>query len=177
MHSVRDNIAITIWRRLAGALGLIGRARDARGEPFVERLEVSTPSLDQTVGNLSGGNQQKVSIAKWLAANAEILIIDEPTVGIDIKTKTYLHELIGEIAARRRLGPAHLQRHARDDHRSPTASWSCTASASSARSTTTTATRRPARRSWATSTRSRRRRSELAPDARSRARQPEPRPL
>ena len=48
---------------------------------------------------LSGGNQQKVSIAKWLAANTEILIIDEPTVGIDIKTKTDLHELIGEIAA------------------------------------------------------------------------------
>ncbi|HET7715446.1 MAG TPA: ATP-binding cassette domain-containing protein, partial [Bauldia sp.] len=67
--------------------------------PFVSRLEVRTPSLSQAVGNLSGGNQQKVSIAKWLAANADILIIDEPTVGIDIKTKTYLHELIGEIAA------------------------------------------------------------------------------
>ena len=58
-----------------------------------------TPSLTQPVGNLSGGNQQKVSIAKWLAANTEILIIDEPTVGIDIKTKTDLHELIGEIAS------------------------------------------------------------------------------
>ncbi|MBV8473628.1 MAG: sugar ABC transporter ATP-binding protein, partial [Hyphomicrobiales bacterium] len=55
-------------------------------------------SLGQPVRNLSGGNQQKVSIAKWLAAKAEILIIDEPTVGIDIKTKTYFHELIGEIA-------------------------------------------------------------------------------
>jgi ribose transport system ATP-binding protein len=61
-------------------------------------LEVRTPSLGQPVRNLSGGNQQKVSIAKWLAAEAEILIIDEPTVGIDIKTKTHLHELIGEIA-------------------------------------------------------------------------------
>ena len=58
-----------------------------------------TPSLDQTVGNLSGGNQQKVSIAKWLAADAEVLIVDEPTVGIDIKTKAYLHELIRELAA------------------------------------------------------------------------------
>ncbi len=65
---------------------------------MVERLEVRTPSLGQIVGNLSGGNQQKVSIAKWLAAQSEILIIDKPTVGIDIKTKTYLHELIGEIA-------------------------------------------------------------------------------
>jgi ribose transport system ATP-binding protein len=67
--------------------------------PFVKRLEVRTPSINQTVRNLSGGNQQKVSIAKWLAAEARILVIDEPTVGIDIKTKTYIHELIGEIAA------------------------------------------------------------------------------
>jgi ribose transport system ATP-binding protein len=99
MHSVKDNIAITIWRRLAGALGLIAGSTETRAvEPFVSRLDIRTPSLFQSVANLSGGNQQKVSIAKWLAANAEILIVDEPTVGIDIKTKTYLHELIGEIA-------------------------------------------------------------------------------
>jgi ribose transport system ATP-binding protein len=99
MHSVKDNVAITIWRRLAGALGLISPRAETRAVlPFVQRLDVRTASLGQPVGNLSGGNQQKVSIAKWLAADAEILIIDEPTVGIDIKTKTYLHELIGEIA-------------------------------------------------------------------------------
>jgi ribose transport system ATP-binding protein len=62
-------------------------------------LSIRAPSLRQEVGNLSGGNQQKVSIAKWLAANVEILIIDEPTVGIDVNTKTYIHELIGEIAS------------------------------------------------------------------------------
>ena len=50
------------------------------------------------VGNLSGGNQQKISVAKWLAAQVEILIVDEPSVGIDIKTKAYLHELIRELA-------------------------------------------------------------------------------
>ena len=100
MHSIKDNVAITIWQRLAGALGLIApRSEISAVQPFVRKLEVRAPSLGQSVGNLSGGNQQKVSIAKWLAANAEILIIDEPTVGIDIKTKTYLHELIGEIAA------------------------------------------------------------------------------
>jgi ribose transport system ATP-binding protein len=99
MHSVKENVAITIWRRIAGALGWIGSRAEARAvEPFVRRLDIRTPSLNQPVSNLSGGNQQKVSIAKWLAAKAEILIIDEPTVGIDIKTKTYLHELIGEIA-------------------------------------------------------------------------------
>jgi ribose transport system ATP-binding protein len=99
MHSIKDNVAITIWTRLAGVLGLINPRAETRAvAPFLKRLDVRTPSLGRPVGNLSGGNQQKVSIAKWLAAEAEILIIDEPTVGIDIKTKTYLHELIGEIA-------------------------------------------------------------------------------
>ena len=50
------------------------------------------------VGNLSGGNQQKVSVAKWLAAGVKILIVDEPTVGIDIKTKAYIHELLRRMA-------------------------------------------------------------------------------
>jgi ribose transport system ATP-binding protein len=99
MHSITRNVAITIWRRLANALGLINPRGETRAvAPLVERLDVRTPSLGQIVANLSGGNQQKVSIAKWLAAKSEILIIDEPTVGIDIKTKSYLHELIGEIA-------------------------------------------------------------------------------
>ncbi|MCB1489734.1 MAG: sugar ABC transporter ATP-binding protein, partial [Bauldia sp.] len=99
IHSVKENVAITIWQRIARFLGLIPPGTEARAvQPFVDRLEVRTPSLNQTVGNLSGGNQQKVSIAKWLAANAEILIVDEPTVGIDIKTKTDIHELLGEIA-------------------------------------------------------------------------------
>jgi ribose transport system ATP-binding protein len=66
--------------------------------PFIQKLEVRTPSLEQQVGNLSGGNQQKISVAKWLAAEAQVLIIDEPSVGIDIKTKAYLHELIRELS-------------------------------------------------------------------------------
>ncbi len=99
LHSVKSNVAITIWRRIANALGLISRGAETRAvTPFIKRLEVRTPSLDQAVANLSGGNQQKVSIAKWLAANVDILIVDEPTVGIDIKTKTELHELLNEIA-------------------------------------------------------------------------------
>ena len=54
--------------------------------------------MNQTIGNLSGGNQQKVSVSKWLAAGVRFLIIDEPSVGIDIKTKAYLHDLIHELA-------------------------------------------------------------------------------
>ena len=71
---------------------------DARWARCCSKLEVKTPSLDQTIGNLSGGNQQKVSVAKWIAAGVKLLIIDEPSVGIDIKTKAYLHDLIHELA-------------------------------------------------------------------------------
>jgi ribose transport system ATP-binding protein len=99
LHSVLANGGITIWRKLANALGLL---RDttiaARVGPVLRRLEVKTPSVHQIIGNLSGGNQQKVSVAKWLAAGVRLLIIDEPSVGIDIKTKAYLHDLIHELA-------------------------------------------------------------------------------
>ncbi len=97
-HSIRTNIAITVWRRIASRLGLVTRRREVRvAAPLARKLDIRTPSLEQQVGKLSGGNQQKVSIAKWLAAGVDILIIDEPTVGIDIKTKTAIHELIAEI--------------------------------------------------------------------------------
>ncbi len=93
------NVSVTLWRRLARWLGWVpGGEERAVAARYVEELDVRTPSLDQTVGNLSGGNQQKVSIAKWLAAEADILIIDEPTIGIDIKTKDALHELIWNLA-------------------------------------------------------------------------------
>lgn len=99
MHSVLDNAGITVWRRLQNAIAAFtDRAVEKTVSPVVQKLEVRTPSLQQTIGNLSGGNQQKVSVAKWLAANVNILIIDEPTVGVDIKTKAYVHELIRELA-------------------------------------------------------------------------------
>ncbi|TMC34936.1 MAG: sugar ABC transporter ATP-binding protein [Chloroflexi bacterium] len=100
LHSVRANTSITIWRHLR-TLGQWIRhsTEDAAILPSLRQLDVKAQSLSQSVGTLSGGNQQKVSIAKWLAAKAEILIIDEPTVGIDIKTKNALHELIWDLAA------------------------------------------------------------------------------
>ena len=65
---------------------------------MVERLDIKAPSLSTVVSSLSGGNQQKVSLAKWLTAGVDVLIIDEPTVGIDVRTKGNLHELIWELA-------------------------------------------------------------------------------
>ncbi len=98
-HSVGTNIAITIWRKIANALKLVmPRVEAASVRPYVDQLAIKISSLNQLVGTLSGGNQQKVSIAKWLAAATDILIVDEPTVGIDIKTKVELHELLGTLS-------------------------------------------------------------------------------
>lgn len=98
-HSVLANAGVPIWRKLSNTFGVLsdGRIR-AAVTPFLKKLEVKTPSLSQTVGNLSGGNQQKISVAKWLAADVKLLIVDEPSVGIDIKTKAYLHDLLRELA-------------------------------------------------------------------------------
>lgn len=100
-HPIRSNIAITVWDRIARAFGLLTRKDEiALAAPLAARLEIRAPNLEQLVGNLSGGNQQKTSLAKWLAADVDILIIDEPTVGIDIKTKSRIHEHINELADR-----------------------------------------------------------------------------
>jgi ribose transport system ATP-binding protein len=99
LHGVLANAGITLWRRLARIGGWLRDSRISRAVlPVLRQLEVRMVSLDAPVANLSGGNQQKVSLAKWLVAGTRILIIDEPTVGIDVKTKAYLHELIRDLA-------------------------------------------------------------------------------
>ena len=67
-------------------------------QDYVERLRIKTPSVQQIVENLSGGNQQKVVIAKWLATNPQILLLDEPTRGIDVNAKNEIYKLISELA-------------------------------------------------------------------------------
>ncbi len=67
-------------------------------EDFVNRLRIRTPHIFQVVNNLSGGNQQKVVVAKWLALKPKVLILDEPTRGIDVGAKAEIHNLIGELA-------------------------------------------------------------------------------
>jgi ribose transport system ATP-binding protein len=99
LHSVLANSGITVWQKLASRLGFLrDKTVSHHVEPVLRKLELKTPSLYQTIGNLSGGNQQKVSVAKWISAGVNFLIIDEPSVGIDIKTKAYLHDLIHELA-------------------------------------------------------------------------------
>ena len=67
---------------------------------FVRQLGIKTPSLETRTGNLSGGNQQKVALARWLAANPALLILDEPTQGVDVGAKAEIHRLMSELAGR-----------------------------------------------------------------------------
>jgi rhamnose transport system ATP-binding protein len=96
--SVAGNIAGVIRRNLTTG-GLLTRAAENKAvAPWAARLEVKTSSLDMSAKTMSGGNQQKVVIAKWLASNPNLLIIDEPTRGIDVGTKAEVHRLISELA-------------------------------------------------------------------------------
>jgi ribose transport system ATP-binding protein len=79
--------------------GFIDDARErAHVNRFIERFRVKTPSLRQLIRNLSGGNQQKVILAKWLAAKPKVLLLDEPTRGIDVNAKREIYSLIDELA-------------------------------------------------------------------------------
>jgi ABC-type sugar transport system ATPase subunit len=97
--SIGQNITLTILRRLA-RLGVLLRSSEKTAvDDAIGRLEIKTPSARQMVRNLSGGNQQKVVLAKWLATEPAVLLLDEPTRGIDIGTKTELYRIIRTLAA------------------------------------------------------------------------------
>jgi ribose transport system ATP-binding protein len=96
-RSVGENITLTSLDDVArfGVLDL--RAERERAEGLVERLQIRLASLDQETVSLSGGNQQKVVLARWLAARCRVLLFDEPTRGIDVAAKAEIYELIGEL--------------------------------------------------------------------------------
>jgi ribose transport system ATP-binding protein len=97
---VETNITITVWRRLVHWLtrGINRKQEMAVASNMIEAMSIRTTGLAQKTSDLSGGNQQKISISKWLAADCEILIIDEPTVGVDVGAKAQLHQLIWNLA-------------------------------------------------------------------------------
>lgn len=96
--SVAENIGSAIRGRLQ-KLGIITRAAENRAaSSWAGRLQVKTNAMSMTAATMSGGNQQKVVIAKWLATNPKLLIIDEPTRGIDVGTKSEVHRLLSQLA-------------------------------------------------------------------------------
>ncbi len=100
--SVRHNATVSSWEAMRnGPLRQIDpRAEREATDDIVKRLQIKTSGQDQIVSSLSGGNQQKICIGRWLLAEMDILIIDEPTVGIDIGAKEYIHDLIWDLAER-----------------------------------------------------------------------------
>ncbi len=87
------------FQKFLGLLGVVnnGKMRQT-GQHYVQALSIKTPSLQQRVKNLSGGNQQKVVIGKWLTADTDILIFDEPTRGIDVGAKSEIYQLLNDLA-------------------------------------------------------------------------------
>jgi methyl-galactoside transport system ATP-binding protein/inositol transport system ATP-binding protein len=99
MLAVQLNIAIATIPKFLNKIGLIREAQLNKScAEYVKKIQVKTPSLEQHVENLSGGNQQKVLVARWLMTNPDILFMDEPTRGIDVGTKSEIHRLISQLA-------------------------------------------------------------------------------
>jgi rhamnose transport system ATP-binding protein len=96
--SVAANTTLAVLSDVA-AHGFLdfGREREIASS-FVTRFAIKAPSLETPVGNLSGGNQQKVALARWLAARPSVLILDEPTQGVDVGAKAEIHRLMVDLA-------------------------------------------------------------------------------
>ncbi len=95
----RDNMTLPQIDGMAGGPFMNERAEADIFETYRERLAIKTPGWRQMVGNLSGGNQQKIVIGKWLSMHPRVLIVDEPTRGIDVGSKAEIHRLIRDLAA------------------------------------------------------------------------------
>jgi ABC-type sugar transport system ATPase subunit len=94
----RENTSLAALPMLT-RLGFVRRrAEQTLAQQYADRLRLKAPSLEAPVAGLSGGNQQKVALAKWLARRCDILIVDEPTRGVDVGAKAEIHALLDELA-------------------------------------------------------------------------------
>lgn len=99
MMSVSDNVTLSSLAKNKNNFVISQLKEKKEVEEYIRKMSIKTPYLDQLVQNLSGGNQQKVVIAKWLASKSKILIFDEPTRGIDIGAKAEIYELMNELVS------------------------------------------------------------------------------
>ncbi|MBX9471998.1 sugar ABC transporter ATP-binding protein [Microcella sp.] len=97
--SIKDNISLSVLERVSVAGWIRPRTERALAQQKAEELSVSPPAIAPRIDTLSGGNQQKAVFAKWLATGPRILILDEPTRGVDVGAKADIHTIIGELAA------------------------------------------------------------------------------
>jgi ABC-type sugar transport system ATPase subunit len=101
IRSVRDNVSLSVLDRLEQSLGLIDSAKEKKlVSDFIDVLGIKTPSMETAVENLSGGNQQKVVVAKLAATEPKVLILDEPTQGVDVQAKVELLRIVDQLSQR-----------------------------------------------------------------------------
>ena len=98
--SVRDNSSLATMQRMSRGMFLDRQKQYAQVQSKVQELDIRPPEIGRLVRTLSGGNQQKVVLAKWLLAEAKVLILDEPTRGVDVATKVEIYHIIGDLADR-----------------------------------------------------------------------------
>jgi rhamnose transport system ATP-binding protein len=97
---VAANVTLASLQKVARFGWLRFDRESGLAEEYVARLGIKTPSVDVPVGNLSGGNQQKVALARWVATDPTVIILDEPTQGVDVGAKAEIHRLMGELVSR-----------------------------------------------------------------------------
>jgi ABC-type sugar transport system ATPase subunit len=98
---IRANVSLAILDRLRGAIGMLKRKREQEvSTDYFAKLRVKASSMEAPPSSLSGGNQQKVVLAKWLARGGKLLIVDEPTRGVDVGAKAAIHGLIDDLAGK-----------------------------------------------------------------------------
>ena len=97
--TIRANLTMANLPKLQSGAFISSKKESDIADEYIQKLSIKTPSRNQKVGNLSGGNQQKVVVGKWLNADPEILIMDEPTRGIDVGAKHEIYEMINDLAA------------------------------------------------------------------------------
>ena len=96
---ISNNICLSIYRKISHLFLVNTKKENLTVDNIIQRLRIKTPDRKLLAGNLSGGNQQKVVLGKWLATNSKVLIFDEPTRGIDVGAKAEFYKLINELAA------------------------------------------------------------------------------
>jgi monosaccharide-transporting ATPase len=97
--TVRENIALALQARIGWMRRIPDREQKAMANDYIRKLDIRTPDAEKPVGLLSGGNQQKVMLARWLVTNPSFLILDEPTRGIDVGAHAEIIRLIEELCA------------------------------------------------------------------------------
>ena len=96
-NSIKNNINMPIYERISKASVINSSTEKATAEKYREQIQIKCPTINQLVKNLSGGNQQKVILGKWLAADSQLIIFDEPTRGIDVGAKYEIYRLINDL--------------------------------------------------------------------------------